>query len=42
MDKELHGMHNGGDHPDPAGGDYMVVKEVKDKALWANRTESFG
>jgi hypothetical protein len=40
--KDIKGMHPGSDHPDPAGGTYMLVKEVKDKSIIANRTESWG
>ena len=42
MHTEISGMHPGGDHPDPAGGKYVIVKNVTDKAIWAYRTEEFG
>jgi hypothetical protein len=42
MDDEIKEMNPKGKHPDPAGGVYEIKKEVKDRAIWADRRETFG
>ena len=42
MFKQLNGMHQNGTSPDPAGGEYHIVKNVTNKSLWATREKKVG